>query len=110
MEIVYTVLSVIFAAFIIMGIFVLGAMFARMMILEAQADAKQDKLREEYYRLAGVKTLSDPRPYVPPRAIVNPRPRAPRSRMILPGMGTLDRLMKEGKRGTIMWRAGDRQK
>ena len=84
--------------------FILGALFSKHLIEDAQEEARYDAMRYEYYRLAGVKTIADPRPYVPPR------PKAPRARMMLPGMSQLDRLMHEGKRGTIMWRAGDHNK
>ena len=104
MEVFYMVLAVILTGFIFVGIFVIGALFMRMQYRDAQEEARYDAMKAEYYRLAGVRTPSDPRPYVPPR------PAVPRARGILPGMGKLDRLLKEGKRGTVMWRAGDRQK
>ena len=109
MEVFYTVLAVILAGLMMVGLFILGMLFAIRVLTDAQDDAKYDRLREEYYKLAGFKQLGDPMPYVPPRSVVLPKRKTPRNK-ILPGMNTLDRLMKEGKRGTVMWRAGDRQK
>ena len=83
--------------------FILGALFCKHLIEDAQEQARYDAMRSEYYKLAGVKSIADPRPYVPPRA------RTPRSNGLLPGMSKLDRMLHEGKRGTIMWRAGDRK-
>ena len=97
------VLSVLLVGVLMVLTFVLGALFSKHLIEDAQEQARYDAMRNEYYRLAGVKTVADPRPYVPPR------PKAPRVRTILPGMSQLDRMLHEGKRGTIMWRAGDRK-
>ena len=101
----YIVLAIAFLGVMMVGVFILGGMFARHMILESLDEARRQRIAEDYYRLAGVRTPADPRPYVPPTV----RPKAPRSRMI-PHMSTLDRLLREGKRGTIMVRAGDRRK
>ena len=102
MEVFYTVLAVLFVGLIMTGLFALGALFMKTFYREAQTEARYDALRYEYYRLSGVKRPTDPRPYVPPRPVT------PRKRAFLPGLSALDRLMKEGKRGTVMWRAGDR--
>lgn len=99
----YIVVLVIMSGIIMVCTFVLGALFSKHLIEDAQEEARYDAMRNEYYRLAGVKTISDPRPYVPPRT------KAPRSMFLLPGMTKLERVMREGKRGTIMWRAGDRK-
>lgn len=99
----YDFIEAILLGIIMIGIFILGALFNKHLTEDAQEQARYDAMRNEYYRLAGVKSIADPRPYVPPR------PRTPRGRVILPGMSKLDRLMREGKRGTIMWRAGDRK-
>lgn len=104
MDILYVVLAVILGGLMMTGIFTLGALFAVNLVNDAQDESRYARLREEYYRLAGYRTTADPKPYVPPRQVVI---KTPRHRM-LPGMNALDRLMKEGKRGTIMWRAGDR--
>ena len=109
MEFVYTVLAVLLAGLAMVGIFTLGALFAVRLITDAQDDARYDRLREEYFRMAGYRNQGDPKPYCPPKCNVITRTKVPRTRM-LPGMNALDRLMKEGKRGTVMWRAGDRQK
>ena len=100
----YTALFIILGGLIIVGVFVLGMLFMRAIIHDEQQEARYDALRYEYYRLAGVKKPTDPRPYVPPRPVT------PRASRILPGMSALDRLLKEGKRGTVMWRAKDRNK
>ncbi len=101
MDIFYIVLAILLMGLMDVGIFVLGALFMKSSYHDAQEEARYDQQRLEYYRLAGVRKPTDPRPYVPPRPIT------PRKRMMLPGMSRLDRMMKEGKRGTIMWRAGD---
>ena len=87
------------------GVFILGGIFARHLILDSLEEARRQRRAEEYCRLAGYRKPSDPKPYVPPTV----RPRAPRNRY-LPHLNTLDRLLHEGKRGTIMIRAGDRRK
>jgi hypothetical protein len=103
------VLAAALIGLVCVGMFVLGMLLARYFILDAQESAKYDRLREEYFRLAGVSSITDPKPYVPPKVYVSPFPRTPRNR-ILPGMGALDRRMKEGKRGVIMWRPSDRRR
>ena len=109
MDIVFVVLAVALVGLIMVGIFTLGAFFAVRLITDAQDDARYDRLRQEYYMMAGYRNPGDPKPYVPPKSAVITRSKTPRNRM-LPGMSALDRLMKEGKRGTMMWRAGDRNK
>lgn len=104
MDIVYIVLAIIFMGVMFVGVFVLGVLLMKHVYRDAQQEARYDALSLEYYRMAGVKTIADPRPYVPPRPVT------PRRRTMLPGMNALDRLIHEGKRGTIMWRAGDRKK
>ena len=84
--------------------FILGGIFARHLMLDALDEAREQRQAEEYYRLAGYQKVGDPRPYVPPTL----RPRAPRGRYI-PGLGALDRLLREGKRGTIMVRSGEQK-
>jgi len=104
MEAFSIILVILILGLMFVGVFVLGALFMKNAYHDAQIEARYDQQRLEYYRLAGVRRPTDPRPYVPPRPVT------PRRQAILPGMGALDRVMKEGKRGTIMWRAGDRQK
>ena len=101
MDIFYAALGILFVGLMFVCIFALGALFMKSAYRDAQQEARYDQQRLEYYRLAGVQKPTDPRPYVPPRPII------PRRRTMLPGMSKLDRLMKEGKRGTILWRAGD---
>ena len=103
MNVFYVVLAILCMGLVMVGVFALGMLFMKSAYRDAQEEARYDQTRLEYYRMAGVRKPTDPRPYVPPRPIT------PRRRMILPGMSTLDRLMKEGKRGTIMWRADDRK-
>jgi hypothetical protein len=103
MDVFYATLAVLVTGFIILGVFVLGMLFMKHIVHEEQQEARYDAMRYEYYRLAGVQKPTDPRPYVPPR------PQTPRAHRILPGMDKLERLMQERKRGTIMWRAGDRK-
>jgi len=103
MDVFYATLAVLVTGFIILGVFVLGMLFMRRIVHEEQQEARYDAMRYEYYRLAGVQKPSDPRPYVPPRPVT------PRAKRMLPGMDKLERIMREGKRGTVMWRAGDRK-
>lgn len=103
------VLAIILVGFILVGVFVLGMLLAVRLLTDAQDDARYDRLKEEYYRLAGYRNPGDPMPYCPPKSVVIPSRKLPRKTM-LPHMNTLDRRMREGKRGTILWRAGDRQK
>jgi len=98
----YIVLSVLFAGIMLVLFFVLGALFCRHIMVEAQENAKHEMLKYEFCRLADARTPSDPQPYVPPVA--------PRANGILPGMRELDKLLRKGKRGTVMLRAGDRYK
>ncbi len=100
----YIVFAVLISGLLLVLFFILGALFCRHIIDEAQEQARYEALRYEYYKLAGVRTPSDPKPYVPPVI------RTPRAHAMLPGMGKLDRLLRDGKRGTMMWRAGDRNK
>lgn len=104
MEYVYTVLAVLLVGLMMTGIFTLGALFTVRLTSDAREDDRYDRLREEYYRLAGYRQAGDPKPYFPPK------PAAEYTRRVLPGMSALDRLMKQGKRGTIMWRPGDLNK
>ena len=108
MDFFYAVLLILMAGLILVGVFTLGMLLAVRLLTDAQDDARYDRLREEYYRMAGFKNLGDPKPYVPPQSAVIPSNKTPRNR-ILPGMSKLDRLMHEGKRGTVMWRPEDRQ-
>lgn len=102
MDVFYVTLAIMVTGFIILGVFVLGMLFMRHIVHEEQQEARYDAMRYEYYRLAGVQKPSDPRPYVPPKPVT------PRARRVLPCMDKLERLMHEGKRGTVMWRAGDK--
>lgn len=101
----YIVLGIVLVGIIMVCVFILGGLFARHLMMDTLDEARQQRMREEYYRLAGYQHVGDPKPYVPPTL----RPKAPRSKM-LPHMNTLDRLLHEGKRGTIMVRAGDHRK
>ena len=101
----YIVLAVILVAIMFVCVFVLGGIYTRHLMLDALEEARQQRQAEEYYRLAGYQRVGDPKPYVPPTL----RPKAPRARVI-PHMNTLDRLLHEGKRGTILVRAGDKNK
>ena len=102
MEIVF---AIILLGSMFVCMFILGGIFARHLMIDALDEARRQRASEEYYRLAGFQKSGDPRPYIPPTL----RPKAPMARMI-PHMNTLDRLLHEGKRGTIMVRAGDRRK
>ena len=99
----YIILAIILIGILSVCIFILGGIFVRHLILDALDEARHERIMEDSYRLAGVRSVADPKPYVPPTL----RPKTPRGRFI-PGMSALDRLLKEGKRGTIMVRAGDR--
>ena len=98
----YIVFAVLIAGIMMVLFFILGALFCRHLMVEAHKQSQHEMLRYEYYKLAGVHNATDPKPYVPPRM--------PRANTFLPGMSKLDRLLHEGKRGTVMWRAGDRNK
>ena len=98
----YIALAILIVGVILVFIFVLGGLYTRHIILDSLDEARRQRMAEEYYRLAGVRSLADPKPYVPPTI----RPRTPGVRM-LPHMNTLDRLLHEGKRGTIMVRPSD---
>ena len=102
----YVFIIVMLDCIIALAIFIAGVLFGRKILRDAIDDACYDRLKEEYYRLAGYRYPGDPKPYVPPKSVVIPRRRVPRSRM-LPGMGALERAMREGKRGTIMWNAAN---
>ena len=99
----YTALAILLVGIMFLCVFVLGMIVMRMIIHDEQQEARYDALRYEYYRLAGVQRPTDPRPYVPPRPIT------PRAKRFLPGMSAIERMLREGKRGTVMWRAGDRK-
>ena len=101
----YIVLGIMLVGILMVCVFVLGGLFARHLIYDSLDEARQQRVSEEYYRLAGYRQAGDPKPYIPPTV----RPKAPKSRYI-PHMSTLDRLLHEGRRGTIMVRAGDRRK
>lgn len=101
----YIVLGILLVGLAMVCVFLLGGIFARHLILDALDEARRERMVEDSYRLAGVRTQHDPKPYIPPTL----RPKAPRARYI-PHMNTLDRLLHEGKRGTIMVRAGDHRK
>lgn len=101
----YIVLGILLAGLMMVCIFILGGLYTRHLMMDALDEARQQRVSEEYYRLAGVQNSTDPKPYVPPTL----RPKTPRARMI-PGMNALERRLHEGKRGTIMVRAGDRNK
>lgn len=103
MDVFYAAISILVTGFILLGVFILGMLFMRYIVHDEQQEARCDAMRYEYYRLAGVQKPSDPRPYVPPRPVT------PRAKRMLPGMDKLERIMREGKRGTVMWRAGDRK-
>ena len=97
----YIVLAILFTGIMMVCMFILGGVYTKNVLLDALDEARQQRTNEEYYRLAGYKQAGDPKPYVPPTV----RPKTPRARYI-PHMSTLDRLLHEGKRGTIMVRAG----
>ena len=101
----YIVLGILLVGIMMVCVFILGGLYSRHLILDALDEARRQRASEEYYRMAGARTADDPKPYIPPTL----RPRTPRARTI-PHMNTLDRLLHEGKRGTIMVRAGDRNK
>ena len=101
----YMVLGIILVGILMVCVFILGGIFARHLMLDALDEARRQRTCEEYYRMSGYQRVGDPKPYIPPTT----RPKAPRAG-VLPHMNTLDRLLHEGKRGTIMVRAGDRRK
>ena len=103
METVYIVLAVLLTGLMMTGIFTLGALFAIRITNDAHEQDDHDRMRDEYYKLAGYRQAGDPEPYFPNRSC------AEYTRRILPGMSALDRAMKQGKRGTILWRPEDRQ-
>ena len=101
MEIVFGIMIIIV---LIVSSFILGGLFARHLMMDALDEARRQRQMEEYYRLCGYQKVGDPMPYVPPTI----RPRTPRSRF-LPHMDKLDRILHEGKRGTIMVSAEERE-
>lgn len=103
MDIFYIVFGIILVAIMMIGSFMAGAFFMKTLYRDAQEDARYDTMRYEYYRMANVQNMASPRPYVPPKPVT------PMRRWVSPHMGALDRRLKEGKRGVIMCRAGDRQ-
>lgn len=103
MDVFYFAIGIIITGLVMTGIFTLGALFALRITTDAHDAEQYDKLREEYYRLAGYRNPGDPKPYVPSMADA----KYTRRRM-LPGMNALDRMIKQGRRGTLLWRAGDR--
>lgn len=98
----YMVFAVLLAGIMLVLFFILGALFCRHIMTEAQEQAQHEALKYEFYRMAGVQKPTDPKPYVPPIT--------PRASGLIPGMGKLERMLRAGKRGTIMVRAGDRNK
>lgn len=98
----YIVLVALLFALLMLICFVAGAYFCSRTMEIAQRQAREDALHYAYYHMAGVMSPTDPMPYVPPVT--------PRARTFMQGMSKLDRLLKQGKRGTIMVRAGDRNK
>lgn len=101
----YIVLGVIFTGILMVCTFILGGLYTRHLMMDALDEARRQRQSEEYYRLAGYQHVGDPKPYIPPTT----RPKAPRARMI-PHMDALDRLLHEGKRGTIMVKGGENEK
>ena len=99
------VFAMILVVILMVCVFILGGVFARNLILDALDEARRQRHAEDSYRIAGVRTMSDPKPYIPPTI----RPKTPRAKT-LPHMNTLDRLLHERKRGTIIVRAGDHRK
>ena len=104
MDAVSVVIAVLIAGLMMTGIFTLGALFAMHITNDAHEQDDHARMREEYYRLAGYRQASDPKPYFPNRTC------AEYTQRVLPGMSALDKLMKQGKRGTVMWRGGDLRK
>lgn len=90
--------SVVLIAILLIVAFMTGVWFANRTAKDAREDAEYARLRDEYYRIAGYRCAGDPKPYVPPQS---------QFRRVLPGMGDLDKLLKNGQRGTVMWKAGD---
>ena len=103
MNVFYVVLAVLLTGLMMTGLFTLGALFALRITSDAHEQDEHDRMREEYYKLAGYKRSGDPKPYFPNRTC------AEYTRRILPGMSALDKMMKQSKRGTIIWRPEDRQ-
>lgn len=97
LEILSIIVSIILA-------FILGGICTRRVMLDALDEARRQRQMEEYYRLCGYQKVGDPAPYIPPTI----RPKTPRAR-ILPHMNRLDRILHEGKRGTILVTAKDRK-
>lgn len=101
----YIIFAIVLLGIMFVCTFILGGIFTRHMMMDALDEARRQRQSEEYYRLSGYQHVGDPKPYIPPTL----RPKVPRAK-ILPHMNTLNRLLREGKRGTIMVRAGDRRK
>ena len=104
MDAFYCTLAILLIAFLFLVVFMIGAWFMRSVMRDAQDEARHQSLQNEYYRLAGVQKSTDPKPYVPPCV------RTPRAYGMIPGLGRLERALRNGKRGTIMLRAGDRNR
>lgn len=94
------VLCVIIAGLIFVCVFVSGMLFMKSIIREAEMLKQYDEVRRKYYDLAGVKSMYDPLPYVPP---IIQRPS-------LPYLDLLDRRLRRGQRGTVILKARDRMK
>ena len=91
LEILSIIVSIILA-------FILGGIYTRRVMLDALDEARRQRQMEEYYRLCGYQKVGDP----------TIRPKTPRAR-VLPHMNRLDRILHEGKRGTILVTAEDRK-
>ena len=94
------VFDVVVAGLILVGVFISGMLFMRSIICDEAMREQYNDIRREYYSLAGVKNMSDPLPYVPPI----------QRRSTLPCLYSLERRLRQGRRGTVMWKAGDRMK
>lgn len=99
-----TVFTVIASGLLLVCVFVLGGLFAVHLMTDAQDSARYEELKRRYYEVSGYRHPGDPKPYVPPRSL------AVSGRGMLPHMNALDRMMRSGKRGTILWTADDRKK
>ena len=104
MDVFGFIVGILTIALAMLGSFIAGASYMKSVYRDAQEDARRDAMRYEHYRMAGVQSPASPRPYIPPK------PRTPKSRYVLPHIGTMARRLKEGKRTVIMWRAGDRRR
>ena len=99
----YFAVAVVIFGILFLCAFICGGLYTRHLMLDALDEARRQRQAEEYYRLAGYQKVGDPKPYIPPTL----RPKTPKARSI-PHMSTLDRLLHEGKRGTILVRADEK--